>query len=96
VAQPREFTAAEARILQQAIDKEDHSPDAVQEEMEAMAINPEEKEAAGVLKKAKMIVAYFNRSTQAMDELRKIYISNFTDVRGQEKAGAPVLEFKAD
>ena len=77
------------RVLKEALEKEDKSQEAQEEEQMAMAVDPDEKQASGVLKKARMIVAFFNRSTQAMDDLRKLYISQFRDADGQELPTAP-------
>ena len=71
------LTDDEMKTLQEALDKEDTSSEAKEEEKMAMTESPDEKKAACVLKKARMIVAYFRRSTQAMEELRKLYHNKY-------------------
>ena len=78
------------KIIEEALEQENTSPDAMQEEAEAMTTDPAEKKVKGVLRKARMIVAYFRRSTQAMGELRNLYHMQFLGPDNKkEKPDAP-------
>jgi len=83
------ITEEERKVLEAALKMEDNSPDALQEEKEAMAVDTEEKNVSGVLRKVRMIVAYFRRSTQAMGELRNLYHFQFLGEGGADKPDAP-------